>query len=628
MFLRRVARFGVLTFLIVAGSAGVATPASTESLSLCGQCLNPSITSKSGMGTANAVAEARITRQDAMAWCSNWHPEDKNCANGQLASDEAKKNYRASANCTTGKITTIDGKSYTQGGVWTADAGKGRARFRDAGGAIVGQDEGSGGLAIAEQWEILCPGVLNATALAGSSTVTGRSLPQPAARPEFAAGDRVEAKYGRDWIRGKIRKVAETQGRNGPELNYDVLLDNGKSGLLPADMVRRISAGNSAMDVPAKPIADQGARQQGGSILPSAQAPPVCGGQSNCDEDLTFAARLTDFRTSISGRFRVASATIRFQNKTNGQLILGYVNGSGVITDDQGNRYTINSPGAVSAMGIIANQVDTKFALQPGEASDARFEFSWVPGRAVIGTSFDMDLTIREIHAGGGDQVRLGTERLIHFNGLGRNSSAPVSAGDNRATGRPDGAMSPANSSPAVPEANPCGAAPRCYSAGPFTANVEQLIATQQPGQTRIVRMNVRFHNVSGQPLILGYMAKTSSIIDNHGNQFYSAAGGAVDTGVSGMGMVQAGKADTSFVLNPGESRNATFQVFRKRDNSMIGTSFSWTVNIAQLQILENGQQVHTIREYSVSVPDMAGSGGNANDEIKKLGDIFNGKKK
>jgi hypothetical protein len=125
-------------------------------LSLCGQCLSPSVFSKSGIGTAKAVAEAKVTRHDAEAWCENWSPEDKACVEQQLKGEEGKS-YRASADCTNGRITPSDGKSYTFAGVWTTDVGRGRSRWRDASGQVVGQDEASGGLAISQQWEMLCP---------------------------------------------------------------------------------------------------------------------------------------------------------------------------------------------------------------------------------------------------------------------------------------------------------------------------------------------------------------------------------------------------------------------------------------------------------------------------------------
>ena len=144
--------------MVLAGSLALAISAlgQSEWLSQCGQCLSPSVYSKSGIGTSHAVAEAKVTRKDAEGWCENWSPEDKACLQQQLAS-EAGKNYRATADCSKGKITAIDGNAYTYGGVWTTDVGKGRSKWRDASGKLVGQDEASGGLAIAQQWELLCP---------------------------------------------------------------------------------------------------------------------------------------------------------------------------------------------------------------------------------------------------------------------------------------------------------------------------------------------------------------------------------------------------------------------------------------------------------------------------------------
>ena len=113
--------------------------AESEWLSLCSKCLSPSITSKSGIGTAHATAEARITRKDAEDWCANWSPGDKSCAREQLASEEARKTYRASADCLAGRITPIDGQTYALAGNWTSGIERGRTKWRDATGHVRGQ---------------------------------------------------------------------------------------------------------------------------------------------------------------------------------------------------------------------------------------------------------------------------------------------------------------------------------------------------------------------------------------------------------------------------------------------------------------------------------------------------------
>src|SRR4029453_18047904 len=74
-------------------------------LSLGSKHWAPTITSKSGIGTAHAVAEAKATRKEIEGWCANWTPDDKGCVARELASDAARKTYRASADCTKGRIT-------------------------------------------------------------------------------------------------------------------------------------------------------------------------------------------------------------------------------------------------------------------------------------------------------------------------------------------------------------------------------------------------------------------------------------------------------------------------------------------------------------------------------------------
>ncbi|MBS1805858.1 MAG: hypothetical protein JST28_21155 [Acidobacteria bacterium] len=405
--------------LLMAAFASTDCIAQNDWLSLCGQCLSPSVYKKSGIGTANAVAEAKVTLKDAQMWCGSWQPDDKDCARQQLATPEAKSVYRVSANCIAGTITAADEQKYTLAGVWTSDVGKGRVRFRDAKGAAVGQDEASGGLAVAGQWELLCPGVKKAT---GSPAAAGSSNASPSAVSQFASGDHVEAKYVGAWVHGTIRRVIPA-GQAGTQTSYDVVLDNGRRGILPASMIR------------------------------SVQHPTGSAGTE--------------------------------------------------------------------------------------------------PESEVESTS------------------------------------------------------KPVMSSMTSPEPDPCGSKQYCYNGQLFTAQVNQLILAQEP-RYRTIRMNVVFRNLSNAPIILGYAAKSSTIIDNEGTAFYPVSGNAGDISAVGMGVVSAGKADTSFVLEPGQSRNVTFQLYRRQDKSIFGTSFSWNAKIVQLRVLSNGQQVTTAREFSVNIPDVA----------------------
>jgi len=180
------------TLLAFGGAVSLAAapaPGPDEFLSLGSKEWAPTVTLKSGIGTAAAMAEAKVTRKEIEGWCANWSPGDKDCVARELARPEAKETYRARADCTRGKITAVDDHGYTLAGVWDAsDVGAGRTRWRDASGKIVGRDNASGGLAIAQQWEVLCPGVMSVLAPPGT-----KRLPPPPARPgaAFAVGQSI-----------------------------------------------------------------------------------------------------------------------------------------------------------------------------------------------------------------------------------------------------------------------------------------------------------------------------------------------------------------------------------------------------------------------------------------------------
>lgn len=214
------------------------TVATGEWLALCSKCASPTIFSLTGTDTANALAQARMTREEIEGWCANWQPGDTACVKQALLDHDLKKIYRASADCKAGRITPVDGNSYQLAGVWdNRDVGAGRSKWRDTQGRIVGRDNASGGLGISQQWEVLCPQA--GKQAKASAAPAARAAPAPTVlTPEFAAGQVVMAKYGSQWIRAKVNRVRQVKGRNGPELAYDVSLDNGKRGLVPARMLR------------------------------------------------------------------------------------------------------------------------------------------------------------------------------------------------------------------------------------------------------------------------------------------------------------------------------------------------------------------------------------------------------
>lgn len=327
-----------------------------------------------------------------------------------------------------------------------------------------------------------------------------------------------------------------------------------------------------------------------------AYAADDCSAAGFCTETSTFAAALTNFRTSATdgGANRVLSATIRFQNKADRPLILGYVDGSGVALDEHGNRYTLRARDVRGIGSIERRTFDPKFTLRPGERSDARVDLRWHAGRNIAGVQFDLELTVREIDEVTGNQHRLGKEHVLRFAGLSDGAGAASAA--LAANHHSDTAVASTTTNAAA--ADPCTGIPNCYAAGPFVAEIVQLAPNQPKNNAHVVRVGVRFRNVSNQPLILAYQSNSGTMLDNYGQQY--GVDWRSNANVSGIGQSTRNKADPQFVLSPGESRTASFNYSRYVGKSAIGTIFSPELVVEQLEILPS-QQIRSTRDYAVS---------------------------
>jgi hypothetical protein len=156
-----------------------------------------------------------------------------------------------------------------------------------------------------------------------------------------------------------------------------------------------------------------------------------CGSQALCYETADFAATITDFRTSTQGYYKIVDVIVRFQNKTNHPLGLGYVAGSGTAMDDRGNRYIVYGANGFRGIGqVYGTNFDPKFNLAPGGFGDAQFELMWAPGQTVYGLTFELNLTVDEINTVDGNQRTLGGEFPLHYRGLanGASGAAPGQA--------------------------------------------------------------------------------------------------------------------------------------------------------------------------------------------------------
>jgi hypothetical protein len=163
---------------VMTAPVSAADNAGADFMPICNlpNCLNPRVTAKSGIGTANAIVEAKVTPEDAAKWCASYKPRYKLCQQEEVRNGWIgfKNLYRANADCAAGRMTAIDGNTYTYTGVWEDGPGKGRPKFITTNrrfphtkwdetgieahpdGSITGWGGGSPNLAA--QWEVLCAG--------------------------------------------------------------------------------------------------------------------------------------------------------------------------------------------------------------------------------------------------------------------------------------------------------------------------------------------------------------------------------------------------------------------------------------------------------------------------------------
>ena len=428
--------------------------------------------------------------------------------------------------------------------------------------------------------------------------------------------------------------ITEFDGQQPVTMSFNV---GEKKGVAQADFAPVITGGNSqaaaynarinqlnlAKRFPLNKVTlkkcatSSGTGASGGSTTPARQAstqpatpagPSVCAGKPHCVEVTPFAATVTDFRTSTSGNTKVVTVTMQFHNRTAAPLILGYVQGSGIVTDDRGNRYSVYGQGAIRGIGEISNNTfDPKFTLQPGETSDARLEFQWSPQRGqIFGTTYDVELAVRQIDQLEGNQFQLGKEYALKLDGF--------TAGASVAAAQPAGSVAPGAAAGAIAGATPpsdapdaCAGKARCYGAGPFVAEVTQ-VRTSKYSYYVYLNLNVKVRNVGSQPIVLGYQSGSATATDDVGNRY-----GASDGQVKGIGIVSARSADPQFVLNPGQSRSITIDYQFRPGRAQLGTSWTADFVLEQMEILPS-RQVRSVREYSVSFPDLrtGGSGSGA----------------
>ncbi len=276
-------------------------------------------------------------------------------------------------------------------------------------------------------------------------------------------------------------------------------------------------------------IQDASAAQAAAATQPSAatqaqptRAPQICGNQPLCYESADFSATITHFRTSVVNNYHVIDVTMRFQNKTQQQLVLGYVVSSGIATDDRGNRSIVGGANGYHGIGLVAgSNFDPKFVVRPAGFGDAQFELVLQGWPQVIGFTYAFDVAVAEINSFEGNQHTLGEEYPIHFDGLrnGVGAASPMFAG-----GSALGSARISNSASAV--SNPCAAA------GSLGQGAGQAASTVSNAASAISNLGSMFHHKKTQNA--GQAAANAAGCDPNATAGMPGPG-AVTTNASGL---------------------------------------------------------------------------------------------
>jgi hypothetical protein len=373
----------------------------------------------------------------------------------------------------------------------------------------------------------------------------------------------------------------------------------------------------------------------------------VCAGDASCTEVNAFAMSVVEFRVTLQGPWKVLTTTLRFRNKLDRPLALGYVVGSGGATDDRGNRYVVKD-GDIRGIGLITSRADDKFVIAPGQTGDARFTLVW-GGQGLFGTTFDLDLTVREITQMGQGQTSLGSEYPLQVVGLvdGARSAGPgVAQSGGAAPGtiasatsdtQPDPAapsQPTASTPPGIPANTPtsarCAPGTSCQDAGSFTVTMTQSAAAAS-GKTQLARIGLRVQNKTAQPVVLAYKSGTNSAVDEQGNRYSWGRAGTPDGSAQGIGILDGARIDPRFQVGAGGTRDLQMMLARSDASTRpAGKSFTLDTVLVELKAAPGGQW-QKVREVPVHLgaagPGLVPAVGQTQppDNVQKASDLLRG---
>lgn len=139
---------------------------------------------------------------------------------------------------------------------------------------------------------------------------------------------------------------------------------------------------------------------------------------------------------------------------------------------------------------------------------------------------------------------------------------------------------------PASVPSSLCSGKQHCAETSQFVATITDF-RLSNGGSVRLLNVTVHFQNNSAKTIILGYADGTGVAIDDRGNR-YAVSG---SQGVQGIGRIAGSRLDPQFVLQPGASSDARFQLaWRPSSRDIYGTSWELTLTVREILPLPSGQ--------------------------------------
>ncbi len=543
---------------------------------------NPTVTAKSGTGTAQSKAQAKVTPDALQTFCADQAGQG-DPAQARAAIDacvkqqkgELAKTYTVGADCTVGRLQALDGRPYVLDGLWdNSDIGSGRTRWKGPDGVVVGRDNASGGLALSQQWEVLCPGRVSASTLSkaralGPSTAAGAAVAQ-AAPASVCGGDPSCTE-----VSGFAMSVVEFRASLQGYWKVLTVTLRFRNKLGRPVVLGYVQGSGGATDDRGNRYAVKDSEVRGIGLI-----------AGRPDDKFVLAPGQTG-----DARFTLAWAGQQiFGNTFDLDLTVREILPAGNGQSTLGPEYPLQIVGLVDGAKAAAPMAQSADAPPPSSSPSP-------------GTS-----------SGGAPPPSTGQPPAAGTQATPATVASPFGASPT-AGGTTGGAR--------------CTAGASCYDAGAFSVAVVQTIPAQS-GKTQLVRFAIRVKNQTAQPLVLAYKAGTNAAVDEQGNAFTWGKPGTHDGSVQSIGTIEGARIDPQFQIAPGATRDAQIAVSRADATRPPGKSFTLDTVLVELRSAPGGQW-QKVREYAVHLPG-AGSaavpavGQNpANDHVQKAGELLKG---